>query len=194
METSTTAEVPSAEEEKTTLTRPPRRYIYRRTRSSSDDLEDNKFTPPKRTVESAADFERRIQAFVQQESTVKLVNALSAESVKELQRRQNERQARKAAANEPVEQLPDISESSPFAFEHHDQLSDSVRQNWSASCKKDSTLLYPHHWLRLASTFSVQSKTARQPTLLPLKHKKHESYLKIRDQQNRTYAVEALVS
>lgn len=192
MET-TAAEVQSAEE-KTSTTRVPRRYIYRRTRSSSDDFEDTKFTPPKRTVESAADFERRIQTFVQQENTVKLVEAMSAESMKELQRRQNERQARKAAANEPVEQLPDIFESTHFAFEHHDQLSDGVRQTWTTSCKKDSTLLYPHHWLRLASTFSVQSKTARQPTLLPLKHKKHENYLKIRDQQNRVYAVEALVS
>ncbi|KAL1934287.1 hypothetical protein VTP01DRAFT_6469 [Rhizomucor pusillus] len=190
MET-TAAEVQSAEE-KTSTTRVPRRYIYRRTRSSSDDFEDTKFTPPKRTVESAADFERRIQTFVQQENTVKLVEAMSAESMKELQRRQNERQARKAAANEPVEQLPDIFESTHFAFEHHDQLSDGVRQTWTTSCKKDSTLLYPHHWLRLASTFSVQSKTARQPTLLPLKHKKHENYLKIRDQQNRVYAVEAV--
>lgn len=192
---------------------PARRYVYRRSITGEGSSAAGVLNV--HTDSEGAAFEDRLKEFAQRQSTISIVAQLRQESLKELQRRQTEREARRLQEESSGGQMPAgdqqqtpkvIEQSSrPYVFESPSKcLTDTERKTWQASIRNDAMLTYPHQWLRLASIFSVQSKTARQSSLLTqatqkaafedagiTESNKPENYLKIRDIQNRNYARDA---
>ncbi|KAI9319522.1 hypothetical protein BX666DRAFT_2025811 [Dichotomocladium elegans] len=90
-------------------------------------------------------------------------------------------------------------EFKPFQFLNVNVLPPVEQKAWQ-TIRGDQSITYPHQWVRLASLFSIQSKTLRQPSLLTSQNELAaiedcggqkpliESYMKIRDTQNRNYA------
>lgn len=93
----------------------------------------------------------------------------------------------------------------PFIFEKPSTLSKNDYEAWFYS--KNDSLHHPHQWLKLASLFHIHSKTANQSSLLSSaclnasqidrqltkenNEKQLESYLELRQAQNRKYAQDA---
>ncbi|KAF1804132.1 hypothetical protein V8B55DRAFT_1102279 [Mucor lusitanicus] len=92
-------------------------------------------------------------------------------------------------------------------FEKLNNLSVSEQNSWLANIHDDAMLMNPHQWLKLASLFNVNAKSAKQQTLVNfdnldavLKDRSInkneggplENFLELRDIQNRNYARDAV--
>ncbi|KAI7881463.1 hypothetical protein K492DRAFT_177060 [Lichtheimia hyalospora FSU 10163] len=193
---------------------------------TKDNTEIKRYEPPPPPATLSDPFEDRLKTFIHDPTTRTMVTELHARSVTELNRRHLERQARKSNGNITVpaqtrpktpteetpttttvveeEQEPQQQQNHPYQFLDVSSLTSVDQKAWHTNIRKDTGINYPHRWLRLASLFSVQSKTLRQPSFLTPACERSalqdlesqpfvmDNYLKIRDIQNRNYAMEAV--
>lgn len=200
---------------------------------TKNNTEIKRYEPPPPAATLTDPFEDRLKAFINDPTTRTMVTELHSRSVTELNRRHLERQARKSNGNitVPAQTRPDApteetttttttavieeeqqqeeqkqekqQQQHPYQFLDVGTLTSVDQKAWHTNVRKDTGINYPHRWLRLASLFSVQSRTLRQPSFLTPACERAaledldsqpsvmDNYLKIRDVQNRNYAVEA---
>lgn len=190
---------------------------------TKDNTEIKRYEPPPPPAATLTDpFEDRLKAFINNPATRTMVAELHCRSLTELNRRHMERLARKSNGNitvpaptrpkTPTEETPTTAvieeeqqqqQHHPYQFLDVSTLTSVDQKAWHTNIRKDTGINYPHRWLRLASLFSVQSRTLRQPSFLTAACERSalqdldsqpsvmDNYLKIRDIQNRNYAIEA---
>ncbi|RCH85705.1 hypothetical protein CU098_000860, partial [Rhizopus stolonifer] len=115
-----------------------------------------------------------------------------------------ERRARKEKERGTGLTKPEMTIQEGPLFASLKDLSNVERTAWLTNINDEAMLLNPHQWLKLGSLFNVNSKVARQTSVLPrldilpevLEDRKIEvqdikpleNYLELRDVQNRNYA------
>lgn len=184
---------------------PSRHYFYRKASLPPTNTSYTPTTPPilLNDTESAHVFENKLESFIKKPSIQQTVTQITSSASADLARRKADRKARKEKEGEKVlAETPNTTQTTPF--EKLALLLPQEKSAWLNNIHDDAMLLNPHQWLKLANLFNVNSKTARQQTLLshlpylpnvledrsiskeqvrPL-----ENYLELRDIQNRNYA------
>jgi hypothetical protein len=197
-----------------------RHYFYRKASSSSNSNTQQQPISPSNVLldglESSNAFENRINDFIKKNALQSSIARLRQDATIDLNRRKAERKARKekeaglssapaASAATPAEPTKTTGER-PQLFEKLSGLTTAEQNAWLNNIHDDAMLMNPHQWLKLASLFNVNSKALRQQSLLNISNletvlqdrnikeqdSKHlESYLELRDIQNRNYARDA---
>jgi hypothetical protein len=155
-------------------------------------------------LESANAFENRINDFINKNALQSSIHKLRQDATLDLNRRKADRKARKEKENITTEPLPPPVHD--VLFEKLSALAPSEQNAWLANIHDDAMLMNPHQWLKLANLFNVNSKASRQQSLLNLECldvvlkdrgidkdavRPLESFLELRDIQNRNYARDA---
>jgi hypothetical protein len=200
-------------------TPPSRHYFYRKATDQSNDPANNHSNVKLNNVESTNVFEKRVNDFINKSSMQSVLAKMRAESTQDLNRRKADRRARKereeqslshSAGNQSstgsLETPPETTESDMPLFEKLNALTPNEQNAWLVNTRDNALLVNPHQWLKLASLFNVNSKVARQYTLLNIASsesvlndrsiskedvKPLENFLELRDIQNRNYARDA---
>lgn len=168
-------------------------------------------------LESAHAFENRIDHFISKNALQSSMVKLRQDATNDLNRRKADRKARKEKENNSIDPTPiSTTTSTPpsppqpaahdLLFEKLSSLSHNEQNAWLANIHDDAMLMNPHQWLKLASLFNVNSKASRQQSLLHIENLgvvlkdrgieskdvgPLESFLELRDIQNRNYARDA---
>lgn len=180
-------------------TPPSRHYFYRKATHaiSPHVLQDG--------LESAQSFETRIDHFISKHTLQSSLHKLRQDATHDLLRRKADRKARKEKENPAFIEPPAAAatQQSDVFFQKLSSLSPLEQNAWLANIHDDAMLMNPHQWLKLASLFNVNSKASRQPSLLRIDQldcvlkdraidikdvRPLESFLELRDIQNRNYA------
>ncbi|CAO3702335.1 unnamed protein product [Rhizopus stolonifer] len=174
-----------------------RHYFYRKASLPSS-------TPPVNEDASTQAFENKLKAFIKRPLVQHTAQAVSETASVELARRKAERRARKEKERGTGMTKPETTNQEGPLFASLKDLSAVERTAWLTNINDEAMLLNPHQWLKLGSLFNVNSKVARQTSVLPrldilpevLEDRKIkvqdikplENYLELRDVQNRNYA------
>lgn len=204
-------------------TPPSRHYFYRKV--SQPDQSSSQNNVLLNSAESANIFENRVADFVNKSSMQSAIANLRTEATQDLNRRKADRRARKEREEQllhhstnnhssthsletptDVKHEDSITTFDKILFEKLNTLTPNEQNAWLANTNDNSLLVNPHQWLKLASLFNVNSKVARQQTLLNIASsesvlqdrsitkeevKPLENFLELRDIQNRNYARDA---
>lgn len=184
-------------------TPPSRHYFYRKATQQQQPISPNIIVDG---LESANAFENRIHEFINKDALQSSIHKLRQDATADLNRRKADRKARKEKENNNVVVEHITPPVYDVLFEKLSALSTSEQNAWLANIHDDAMLMNPHQWLKLANLFNVNSKASRQQSLLNLEMldivlkdrgidkeeiKPLESFLELRDIQNRNYARDA---
>lgn len=184
---------------------PPSRHYFYRKATQQQPISPNVILDG---LESANVFENRIHDFINKNALQSSIHKLRQDATLDLNRRKADRKARKEKENsttaEPLPPPPLVVHD--VLFEKLSALTASEQNAWLANIHDDAMLMNPHQWLKLANLFNVNSKASRQQSLLNLECldvvlkdrgidkeavRPLESFLELRDIQNRNYARDA---